>query len=252
MAVLPHEGSYNILYRSYAVPVGAGSQPGYLARPDEVGQYPGILVLPDIFGLTSFEKELCRRLARRGFVAIALDLYRDNRPLPGAGLDEAVEAYAATSDRRALTDIDEAYQFMMSDDVEWVLDAPIGLLGLDTGGRFALLYAADRPHVGAVAVVHAPLAGDDDRSLQVVDVLERLTMPVLGLYGREDELVPAEGADTAAELNPNGTWIVYEDTGHDFMNDGATGYHHGAASDAEVRLVRFFTTHLAAPVIPAY
>ena len=88
--------------------------------------------------------------------------------------------------------------------------------------------------------------------MEVASVLERLTMPALGLYGRDDELVPAEGVDTAAAMNPSGTWILYEGTGHDFMNDGADGYHAGAADDAHGRIRRFFSEHLPQPVVPAY
>lgn len=252
MAVMPHEGKYNILYRSFAVPVGAGSQPGYLARPDQIGEYPGVLILPDIYGVTSFEKDLCRQLARQGFAAIALDLYRGVRPGPVGDLDRAVAAYEAVDDRRAMTDIDEAYEFMMSEDVQWVRKGPIGIVGIDTGGRFGLLYAADRAHIGAVVAVQAPLAGDEDREFQVESVLERLSMPVLGLYGREDDLVPAEGVDTAAEMNPTGTWILYEGTGHDFLNDNADGYHPGAAADAMVRILRFLNANLPQAVVPAY
>lgn len=252
MAVLPHEGQFNILYRSFGVPVGAGNQPGYLARPDNIGQYPGVLVVPDIYGLTSFEKEMCRRLARHGFVAVAIDLYRGVRPGPVGDLDAAVRAYQALDDRRALTDIDETYEFMMSEDVEWVIKGPIGIAGFDTGGRFGLLYASDRRHVGAVVAVQAPLAGDEEREFQVASVLERLTMPALGLFGRDDELVPAEGVDTAAAMNSTGTWILYEGTGHDFMNDTAPGFHPGAADDANVRIRRFLAEHLPQPVVPAY
>lgn len=252
MAVLPHEGQFNILYRSYAVPVGSAFQPGYLARPDQIGEYPGVLILPDIYGLTSLEKTMCRRLARHGMVAIAIDLYREKRPGPVGDLERAVAAYAQLDDRRALTDIDDAYEFMMSDDVGWIVDGPIGIVGLDTGGRFGLLYASDRPHVGAVVAVQAPLAGDEERGMQVASVLERLTMPVLGLYGRDDELVPSQGVDVAAGLNGTGTWILYEDTGHDFLNDGTDGYHAGAADDAMVRIERFLAANLPSAVIPAY
>ena len=141
---------------------------------------------------------------------------------------------------------------MMSDDFEWILDGPIGILGFDTGGRFGLLYASDRRHVGAVVAVQAPLAGDEGREYQVATVLERLTMPTLGLYGRDDALVPAEGVDIAASLNGTGTWILYEGTGHDFLDDGSDGYHEGAADDAVVRIQRFFADNLPAAVIPAY
>ncbi|MDH3308842.1 MAG: dienelactone hydrolase family protein [Acidimicrobiia bacterium] len=252
MAVLPHEGSYNILYGSYGVPVGSSNQPGYVARPDKKGAYPVVVVVPDINGLTSSEKDLCRFLARHGFATVAIDLYRGAAPRRGASLDEAIAAYGALGDRRALTDIDETIAFCLGDDIDWSRKGPVGLVGLDTGGRFALLYAAERPNVGGLVVVQAPLAGDDDRLLTVENALERLTMPVLGLYGQDDSLIPAEGVDVAADLNPSGEWILYDGAGHDFLNLEADGYHAGAAADASVRMVRFLTSSLPAPELLDY
>jgi carboxymethylenebutenolidase len=176
-----------------------------------------------------------------------VDLYGNAAPARRAGLDEAIAAYNDLEDRRALADLDEAHEFAMSDDVPWVSKAPVGLLGLDVGGRFALLYVATRPDVASVAVVSAPLAGDQEREHQVADALGRLRVPVLGLYGAEDDLVPAESVDTAQQMNPAGRWLLYEGAGHDFFNVGESGYHAGAASDATARLVSFFSSTLAPP-----
>lgn len=247
MSVLPHEGTYNILYGTFGVPVGAGFRRGYLARPDRAGEFPLVMVVHDIFGLTSHEKDVCRALARRGFAALAVDLYGNAAPARRANLDEAIAAYGELEDRRALADLDEAHEFAMSDDVPWVIKAPIGLLGLDIGGRYALLYAATRPDVAAVAAVSAPLAGDEEREHQVGDALGRLRVPVLGLYGAEDELVPAESVDTAQQINASGRWLLYEGAGHEFFNVGESGYHGGAAADATARLAGFFESTLVAP-----
>ncbi|MBW3666486.1 MAG: dienelactone hydrolase family protein, partial [Actinobacteria bacterium] len=67
MAVLPHEGTYPIMYGSWPIPVGSGHRTGYISRPDEEGRFPVVFVLPSLEGVTGFEKDLCRRLARRGF-----------------------------------------------------------------------------------------------------------------------------------------------------------------------------------------
>ncbi|MEX0667115.1 MAG: dienelactone hydrolase family protein, partial [Acidimicrobiia bacterium] len=149
MAVLPHEGTFSIMYGTFPVPVGSGYRPGYLARPDEAGRFPVVLAFPGVGGLKSHQKELCRRLARRGFACLAVDLY------PGeSGPDkDGLSAYASQTDRAMLSDIDEAHEFMESDDVFWAIPDRCGVLGLDVGGRFALIAAATRPWVGAAAVV---------------------------------------------------------------------------------------------------
>ncbi len=248
MSVLPHEGTYPILYGDFEVPVGSGFSRGYLARPDSAGVFPAVIVLHDIRGMASHEKDLCRRFARHGFAALAVDLYRGQAPGRRAELAEAEEAYHRLRDRRVLRDIDETYEFLASEDVEWPAKGTVGLVGLDVGGRLALLYADGRDHVRAVAVAYPPLAGDDQREQQLAPVLERLRIPILGLFGSDDPLVPAESVDTAQQLNPSGDWLLYQGATHDFLNDSAEGYDPAAAADALGRIVSFLSTHLPAPV----
>ena len=252
MATLPHEGTFNILYSGIGIPAGSDLGSGYLARPDMVGQFPVILVLPDIYGVTSFEKDMCRRLARRGMAAIALDLYRGNAPPPSGSMDEAVLAYQQLSDSRVITDIGDAHAFVMDQGLDWAEKSTVGILGADIGGRFGLLYAAGRSDIGAVCVVQAPLAGDEHRAFVVSEALPRISVPVLGLYGATDELIPASGVDVAQGLNPNGMWVLYDETGHGFLDDGAVGYHPGAANDAYFRISKFFLEHLPPPNPAAY
>lgn len=252
MATMAHEGTFNILYGGFGIPAGSDLASGYLARPDMVGQFPVVLVLPDIYGVTSFEKDLCRRLARQGLAAIALDLYRGNGPRSSASVEEAVLAYQQLADARVITDIGDAHAFVTGQGLDWVEKGPVGILGVDVGGRFGLLYSAGRSDIGAVCAVQAPLAGDEHRAFVVSEALGRISAPVLGLYGATDELIPASGVDVAQGLNASGVWILYDDTGHDFLDDGADGYHAGAASDARVRIAKFFLEHLPPPNPAAY
>lgn len=239
MAVLEHEGTYPIMYRSYPVPVGAGYRPGYLARPDRVGRFPVVIVVPDLDGLTSFEKDLCRAFARHGLAALSLDLYRDPSGDP-------IHDYQSLSDRQAVTDLDEVHGFLASDDITWTTAASVGMLGLDVGGRFALAMAAHRPWVRALALCYTPLTGDEEREVPVAGLLDTLSIPVLGLYGADDDLVDTQTVDEAQRRNPTGQWLLYEGAGHGFLNIDADTFHGDAAADASQRLVQFFTQSLPA------
>ena len=244
LAVLPHEGTFSIMYGSFPVPVGSGYRPGYSARPDEAGRFPVILVLPGIRGLRSYEKDLCRRLARRGFACLAIDLY------PGSGgdaVEERFSAYASRSDRAILSEIDEAHEFLESEDVFWAIPDRCGLLGLDVGGRFALIVGATRPWARAAAIVSTPLTGDEDREFQVANMLNHLGVPVLGLYGSADSLVAAETIDAAQDRNQTGQWLLYDGAGHDFFDDGSPDYDAAAAGDADSRITKFFEATLPKP-----
>ncbi len=108
MAVLPHEGTFSIMYGTFPVPVGSGYRPGYLARPDEAGRFPARPDTPRNPGSQSYEKDLCRRLARRGFACLAIDLYPGGG---GCGRETRFSAYASQSDRAILSEIDEAHEF---------------------------------------------------------------------------------------------------------------------------------------------
>ncbi len=250
MTVLAFEGTYPILYRDFGLPTGSAYTEGYIARPDRTGSYPLIFVLAGLDGITPTIKDICRRLARHGYAAVAPDLTRGNHPGRGASEAALFATYAGISDRRAMADIEQAYWFVTEDDSDWTVDGPAGIVGIDIGGRFGIIHAANRPGVAALAVAYTPLAGDEDRDHSVADALGRLVMPVLGLYGDSDPLVPAESVDAAQHLNPHGQWILYQGVGHDFLDEDSPSYDAGAAGDAFQRIVGLMRAHLPQPVLP--
>ena len=239
MAVLSHEGTYPILYGPTPVPVGASHRTGYLARPDEYGKAPTVLVIPGLEGLGSGEKDVCRRLARSGFAALAVDVYGSR----GDGLT----LYNSMTDDDALSVVDEFRQFVASKDVEWNISDSVGLIGNDIGGRIALIKAATRPWVSSLVVAYAPLTGDEDREHQVAEYLDHLPVPVLGLYGAEDELISPDSVDEAQRRNDHGQWLLYEGAGHDFLDIDSESFDQAAADDAFARIIAFFKATLPAP-----
>ncbi|MGH8936705.1 MAG: dienelactone hydrolase family protein [Acidimicrobiia bacterium] len=94
----------------------------------------------------------------------------------------------------------------------------------------ALLYAAEHRAVRAVALCYAPLSGEDRRA--TFRILPDVTVPLLGLYGREDDMTGPKEVQEAQRLASQGEWILYERVGHDFLNDTRPGYDEGAADDA--------------------
>ncbi len=245
MAVLSHEGTYPVLYTTFAIPVGSGTQGGYLARPDQDGGFPTVLLLPGLKGLASSERDLCRRLARRGLACLAIDLYGRTPVDP----DDALEAYGAVDDAEVLRLVDESAQYCASADADWSIGERIGLLGIDVGGRFAVMVAARRSYVAAISVVYAPLTGDEDRTYPIADNLAYLGMPVLGIYGKNDSLIDTDSVDEAQRRNANGQWLLYEEAGHDFLDPTSVDYHEDAAADATERIIGFFSATLPQPEV---
>lgn len=241
MAVLAHEGTYPILYSGLPVPVGAVHRDGYLARPDEAGEVPVVFVIPGLDGLTSFEKDTCRRLARSGFAALTVDLYGQS--------GEGLSLYNSADDDEVLSVLDELHQFLMSDDVGWNLGDKVGLLASDVGGRFALIKAATRPWVSSIAIAYTPLTGDEERLHQVADYLSSLPIAVLGMYGANDALIDTVSVDEAQRRNEHGQWLLYDGAEHGFLDPVSDSYDGAAADDAFARIVALFSATLPSPQI---
>ena len=232
MAVLSHEGTYPIMYGSWPLPVGAGHRNGYIARPDESGRVPVVFIVPGLDGLGSFEKDLCRRFAREGFAAISIDLYGEK--------GDPLDSYNSLTDDRALHILDELHQFLVSDDVTWNAEDRVGMLGTDVGGRFAIIKAATRDWIRSLALCYTPLTGDEEREHQVAGYLDHLPVPVLGLYGAEDDLIDTSTVDEAQSRNEHGQWLLYDGMGHGFLDIDGDGFDQSAADDAFARLLAFF------------
>jgi dienelactone hydrolase len=214
--VLAHEGTYPVLYGSYDLPVGSGHSPGYLARPDQAGRFPTVLVLPEA-GLTSHHKDLCRRLARRGLAAVAVDL-------------------ALAGGAAAAVFVGEASEFVTSADVTWAIENQLGIIGLGAGGEAGLIYATDHPEIRAVVLVSTAL----DQTSSAANALPRLVVPVLGLFGADD----MSGSAVDDGCIPQGSFVVYQGVGGGFLDDGSAEYDAAAAADAFRRLVEFLSRAL--------
>lgn len=245
MAVLAHEGVVEILYRDFPMPTGARFSSGYLARPDRVGEYPPVVILPPLDGIRPWVKDAARRLARNGYAALVCDLTRGRHPGPDSPPESLFAAYRDVGAQRARADIDDALAFARNDAAQWAAPGPIGLIGLDVGGRFALSYAAHNPQrVAALCVAYAPLGDDPSRDLLPGRDLGMLPMAVLGLYGSGDEMTPAGEVDRAQDLNRHGRWIIYQGAGRDFLDDDSADYHEGAAGDAWARVLSLLGANL--------
>ncbi len=241
LAVLPHEGTYSVMYGTYSTPAGSSYRSDYLARPDEVGRFPVVLVTSDAREVSSHVKGVARFLARRGIAALALNL----GPGSANGADRGMGS--SDSDTDVLAQLDETRRFLTDDDLDWALTGRLGVLGIESGGRLALMAASLRNWVGPVAVLYGPLTGDEHRRYPTARQLERLGQEVLGIYASGDELINPAEVDAAQDRNPSGQWLLYEGVGHGFVDENHPNYNEAAAMDALERLAGFFAAGLPAP-----
>lgn len=189
---------------------GKDTVQGVLRRPAGTGPFPAVVVVHDDFGLTDGTKAHAQRLAEKGYVALAVDLYR------GEKADDLMEAHIlgrALPDDRVLGDLRAAVDFLTSrPDVK--ADA-VGVIGFGMGGGYALDAALADPRLRAVVVCYGRLTTDPA-------ALARLNGSVFGVFaGRDEGITPQTIEQFLAAMDRAGKrWAglhVYPQAGHSFL-----------------------------------
>jgi len=220
---------------------------GHLALPPGALPRPGVVMLPDVWGLSDHTRDLAERLAAEGFAVLALDIYRrTGRPElsdPAAALDWI----AALPDPLVLETIQEGAELLAAH--EAVAGRRIGVTGFCMGGQYALLaacgvegFSACAPFYGMLRYAEGLDAAKKPRA--PLAALPDLRCPVLGFYGEQDEIIPTadvlELREGLAASPHAGEVILYPGAGHAFMNETRPALHRPeAAADAWRRLAAF-------------
>src|SRR5215467_7360985 len=203
------------------IPTSDGSIPAYRAMPSQGRSFPVVLVVQEIFGVHEHIKDVCRRFAKLGYLAVAPELYaRQGDVSKLADIDEIRKIVAKVSDAQVMADLDAAVTWAKTTkqgDVE-----KLGVTGFCWGGRIVWLYAAHSVQLKAGVAWYGRLVGkaSDLQPKYPIDVAASLKAPVLGLYGGNDQGIPLETIEqmrTALEAaNSSSNIIVYPDTPHAF------------------------------------
>ncbi|SED90655.1 carboxymethylenebutenolidase [Rhizobiales bacterium GAS191] len=224
--------------------------PAYRARPAGGGKAPVIVVIQEIFGAHEHIRDVCRRLAKLGYYAIAADLY--------ARLGDASQVsdvptlistiVSKTPDEQVTSDLDATVSFATAEGGD---TAKLGVTGFCWGGRQTWLFAEHNPLVKAAVAWYGPLtnAPNPFQPKRAIDGIADLKAPVLGLYGAADQGIPVDSvnaikaaADTAGKTVEV---VIYPDTPHAFNADYRSSYRPGPAADGWGRLQVWFKKYLA-------
>jgi carboxymethylenebutenolidase len=211
---------------------------GVLVTPEGKGPFPAVVVIQEWWGLNDWVKEQARALARQGYVALAVDLYR------GKVADKQEEAHQlmmGTPRDRALGDLQGAYAFLQGrPDVR---KDRIGAIGWCMGGGYALQLATVEPTLAA-AVAYYGTPPTDAKAIAAIKA------PVMGNYGGEDKGPSPEQVkafeDTMKKAGKTVDVKIYPGAGHAFanVNNPWKGYRKEAADDAWQRTTAFFAKYL--------
>lgn len=234
MSVLEGEGTTLILYGTIDIPLGARSWSGYLARPDGVGEWPTVVVVPGAWGLSGSVKDLCRRMARHGIAAIAADPLRGKHLAPRTPPEEADDVLAAIPPSRVRDDIGAFARFVVNPSADWSnAEHGYGVVGLDVGASWAARHVASHPLAISLGVIDPPLG-------LLPDVVGDIAVPILGTARRSESSEWNDEFEAVREAAGQAEWALYGDVGPGFWDIGRDDYDHVAATDTFDRLVGFF------------
>ncbi len=245
MSVLKGEGRVPILFGTTSVPAGPLTRTAYLARPDLAGEWPTIVMVSSVWGLTSSIKDIARRLSRQGFAVLAPDLYDGEPPPRSAPFEQAADAFSALGPGWVRAVLSDVAGFITNPSGFWSNAASgFGLLGFGSGGLHAAHALVDGMGE-ALSLVGSPLV-ERDGEPGLAALAPAIARPLLALYGREDEGAPVEDVLALRAVAPHGEFVLYDGVGSDFFDDYSEGYDAAAAADAIERLAGFFEKQLPA------
>jgi carboxymethylenebutenolidase len=230
------------------IPVKDDKLPVYHACPSSGGPFPVILVVQEIFGVHEYIKDVCRRLAKLGYFALAPQLYfRQGDPSKLSNIQSILDGIVAkVPDSQVLADLDACTEWASNNGGD---SSRMAITGFCWGGRISWLYAAHNPRLKAAVAWYGRIDGTRSQlnPRYPIDLANELKVPVLGLYGAKDQGIPLDDVEAMRQaLKKAGSTsqlVVYPDAGHAFHADYRPSYRKEAADDGWKRLQSWLKKH---------
>jgi len=231
------------------IPTQDGEIPGYRAMPAKGENFPLVLVVQEIFGVHEHIRDLCRRFAKQGYLAVAPELYARQGDVSKISDWKQImtEVVAKVPDAQVMADLDAT--------VAWAGKSSKGdpkrvaVTGFCWGGRIVWLYAAHSKDLKAGVAWYGRLNGDRTplQPRYPVDIAAELHAPVLGLYGGKDQGIPLSDVEQMrAALTKAGKpskIVVFPDAPHGFLADYRPSYSPKEAADGWAQCLAWFRQH---------
>jgi len=223
----------------------------YFSRPTTAGRYPGVVVIMEAFGLIDHIKDVARRFAEQGYLALAPDMYTREGSPDASNMDSVLKTMFSVPDTQAVADLEGAITHLkgLADS-----NGKVGAIGFCSGGRYTFILGCKSRNLDAavdsaggfiIQEQHTP-----QRPVSPIDMIPTLACPLLGLFGEEDpNPSPAHAARMEEELKKHGKsyeFHMYRNAGHAFFADYRPSYRAAAAQDMWHRVLGFYGKHLQA------
>ncbi len=229
-------------------PVEGGAIPAYRAMPAQGGPFPTVLVVHEIFGVHEHIKDICRRLAKLGYFAIAPDLFaRQGNAAAMKSIPEIIaRIIAKVPDAEVMSDLDATAAYARS--TGKADTTRLAVTGFCWGGRIVWLYAAHNPQLKAAVSWYGPdRATSQLAPKNPIDVIPQLKCPVLALDGSADQVIPVATVEkrqaACAAAHKVCAYQIYPGAPHGFNADYRPSYRAEAAKDGWARMLAWFREH---------
>jgi carboxymethylenebutenolidase len=227
------------------IAVADGQIPGYAARPKGAGPFPIVLVNEEIFGVHEYIKDICRRLAKLGYAAVAPEIYaREGDITKVSDFNVLISQFISKApDAQVMSDLDSAVTWASANYGD---ASRIGVTGFCRGGRNTWMYAAHSGAVKAAVAWYGPIGGGTTpiQPQTVMDIAADINCPLLGLYGGQDPGIKVDEVQAAAAkaraAGKTVEIVVYPDAGHGFHADYRPSYNQADAADGWARMLAWF------------
>ncbi len=234
-----------------SIPVAGGVLPAYRAKPAGKTKLGTILVVQEVFGVHEYIRDVCRRFAKQGYLAVAPELYfRQGDPSQYKSIPDLLrDVVAKVPDAQVLGDLDATAAWAAANGGQ---PGKVGITGFCWGGRIAWLYAAHNPAVRAGVAWYGRLTGPTSpvNPIHPYDIAGRLSGPVLGLYGGDDPGIPVPTINEMKTRLAAGNraskaseFVLYPKAPHAFHADYRPTYRKDAAEDGWMRALDWFKRH---------
>ena len=238
-------GTEGLVAGEVKVPVADGEMVAYRAMPAGKTGLPVVLVISEIFGVHEYIADVCRRLAKEGYLAIAPELFaRYGDPRKISNIQDILSGIIAkTPDAGVISDLDACAAWSAKHGGD---SGRLAITGFCWGGRITWLYAAHNPALKAGVAWYGRIDGEvNERTPKYpLDLAGQMKAPVLGLYGSADQGIPMDDIeamkDAIAKAGGKSQIHVYDGAGHAFHADYRLSYRKDAAEDGWKRMLGWF------------
>lgn len=212
-----------------------GNSNGYLAKPVADGDYPGVIMIHEWWGLNDNIKEMAEKLASHGYVVFAVDLYDGQ---VGTTADEARQLRISFDQSQLTHNMNTAVSYLEENHSP----SSLGSIGWCFGGGQSLNLALNNENMDATVIYYGQLVTDTEE-------LSKINWPILGIFAELDSGIPPETVNefesALNEVKIENNITIYPGVNHAFANPSGDRYAPAESKDAWQKTLRFFEDNLS-------